>query len=30
VRPDHYVFGTATTKEQIDLLLVELSKAMNG
>jgi 3-(3-hydroxy-phenyl)propionate hydroxylase len=30
VRPDHYVFGTATTKEQIDLLLVELSKAMKG
>jgi len=30
VRPDHYVFGTAITNEQIDLLLVELSKAMNG
>jgi 3-(3-hydroxy-phenyl)propionate hydroxylase len=30
VRPDHYVFGTANTKEQIDLLLVELNRAMNG
>jgi 3-(3-hydroxy-phenyl)propionate hydroxylase len=30
VRPDHYVFGTAATQEQADLLANELSKALNG